>query len=53
MQFSSCYIFSIPKQGYKIPPPFLSIGWWSWCRKAACETMRTRSRHINSSRTVW
>lgn len=53
MQFSSCYIFSILKGGCKIPPPFLCIGWKSWCRKAACKTMRTRSRQINSNRAFW
>lgn len=50
MRFSSCYIFSILKGGCKILPPFLSIGWKSWCRKAACKTTRTRSRQINSNR---
>lgn len=32
---------------------FLSISWKSWCRKAACKMMRSRSREINRSRAFW
>lgn len=51
--FSHVTFSSILRGDCKIPPPFLSIGWKSWCRKAACKTMRSRSRQINTNRAFW
>lgn len=46
--FSYVTFSSVLKGDCKSPPPFLSIGWKIWCRKAACKMKRSRSRQINT-----